>query len=477
MKKKTRQEIIDLFKKRFSEEVVSEEMLPPSGSYREYIRLISAHFNAIGTWNEDEKENRAFIEFSQHFKAEGIKVPEIYDHNLALGIYLQEDLGDVTLFQLLSEVRQTEGFSRKIVELYLKVIRELPKIQILAGKDINYDFCYPRKYFDRQSMMWDLNYFKYYFLKLAKIPFNEQLLEDDFASFTDYLLKAESSFFMFRDFQSRNIMIRDDEPWFIDYQGGRQGPLQYDLASLLFDGKADIPQDIREELLEVYLNELDKIHPVDREEFMQYFYGFVLIRIMQAMGAYGFRGFYEKKQHFLKSIPFALKNLNIVLSKIDFPVAMAELIRVLRSLQKSEYLQKIAIKETRLTVLITSFSFKKGIPNDPSGNGGGFVFDCRALSNPGKYNEYKSVNGKDESVIKFFEENGEIENFLNPIFTLVDQSVEKYLEWSFTHLMVSFGCTGGQHRSVYSAERMASHIRNKYPVQVVILHREQENLK
>ena len=270
-------------------------------------------------------------------------------------------------------------------------------------------------------------------------------------------------------------MIQENEPWFIDYQGGRQGPLQYDLASLLFDGKADIPQQIREKLLEVYLDELDKIHIVDREEFMQYFYGFVLIRIMQAMGAYGFRGFYEKKEHFLKSIPYALENLNIVLTEAGFPVAMPELIKVLRSLQKSEYLHKIASKETGLTVLITSFSYKKGIPNDPSGNGGGFVFDCRALNNPGKLDEYKTVNGKDESVIKFFEDNGETENFLNPIFMIVDRSVEKYLEWSFTHLMVSFGCTGGQHRSVYSAERLAAHLQNKYPVKVVIQHREQEN--
>jgi len=475
LKKKTRQDIIDLFRNRFYEEVVEEEILPPSGSYREYFRLKSFHYKAIGTWNEDEKENRAFIEFSKHFKACGINVPEIYDYDLTKGIYLQEDLGDLTLFQLSIDIRQLEGFSQKIIDVYRKVIRELPKIQIIAGKDINYDYCYPRKYFDRQSMMWDLNYFKYYFLKLAKISFNEQLLEDDFVTFTDYLLKAESGFFMFRDFQSRNIMIRDGEPWFIDYQGGRQGPLQYDLASLLFDGKADIPQGIREELLTVYFDELEKIHPVDRKAFMQYFYGFVLIRIMQAMGAYGFRGFYEKKEHFLKSIPFALENLNIVLDKAEFPISMPELIKVLRSLQKSEYLHKIALKETKLTILITSFSFKQGIPNDPSGNGGGFVFDCRALNNPGKYVEYKTVNGKDESVIKFFEENGEMEKFLIPIFNLIDQSVEKYLEWKFTHLMVSFGCTGGQHRSVYSAERMASHLREKYPVTVVIQHREQDN--
>jgi aminoglycoside/choline kinase family phosphotransferase len=438
--------------------------------------LKSQHYQAIGTWNEDEKENRAFIEFSKHFKDEEINVPEIYDHDFTKGIYLQEDLGDMTLFQFLTETRAMEGFSRKIIELYRKVVRELPKIQIIAGKNINYDFCYPRKYFDRQSMMWDLNYFKYYFLKLAKIPFNEQSLEDDFETFTDYLLNADSSFFMFRDFQSRNIMIREGEPWFIDYQGGRQGPLQYDLASLLFDGKADIPQQVREELAEAYLDELNKVQLFDRKKFMEYYYGFVLIRIMQAMGAYGFRGFYEKKEHFLKSIPYALDNLDIVLNKAEFPIEMPELIRVLRSLPRSEQLQKITSKETKLTILVTSFSYKNGIPNDPSGNGGGFVFDCRALNNPGKYEEYKAVNGKDDSVIKFFEKDGETEDFLNPIFFIVDRSVEKYLEWKFTHLVVSFGCTGGQHRSVYSAERMASHLKAKYPVDVILHHTELEKL-
>ncbi len=476
MNKKNHREIIDLYRKRFSEEVVQDEILSPSGSYREYIRLKSYHYQAVGTWNEDEKENRAFIEFSGKLRQAGISVPEIYNHELSKGIYLQEDLGDLTLFQFLSDTRTTEGFSQKIVGFYRKVVRELPKIQIIAGKNINYDFCYPRKYFDRQSMMWDLNYFKYYFLKLAKVPFNEQLLEDDFETFTDHLLNTDSSFFMFRDFQSRNIMIKDGEPWFIDYQGGRQGPLQYDLASLLFDGKADIPQDVREELIEVYLDELNKIQKVDSKTFMKHFYGFVLIRIMQAMGAYGFRGFYEKKEHFLKSIPFALENLKIVLNKAEFPKEMPELIRVLKSLPLSEHLQKIAPQETNLTVLITSFSYKKGIPADSSGNGGGFVFDCRALNNPGKYEEYKSLNGKDKAVIDFIEKDGEAEIFLNHVFVLVDRSVEKYTERNFTHLMVSFGCTGGQHRSVYSAERMASHLRAKYLINVVLHHNELQNL-
>ena len=475
MKKKTQQDIIDLYKKRFMEDGVTVEALPPSGSYREYMRLTSPHFKAIGTWNEDEKENTAFIEFSKHFRNKGIKVPEIYDYRPSDCIYLQEDLGNETLYSYLSEVREFEGFSDKIIRIYRKVVQELPKIQIVASKDLDYDFCYPRKAFDRQSMMWDLNYFKYYFLKLAKIPFNEQLLEDDFTTFIDYLLKAESNFFMFRDFQSRNVMLVEGEPWFIDYQGGRQGALQYDLASLLYDSKADIPQNVREGLMEDYLNELEKIHPVDRTEFRQYFYGYVLIRMMQAMGAYGFRGFYEKKEHFLKSIPFALDNLEIVLRKVDLPVELGELIKVLKSLSASEILKKVASKQTELTIAITSFSYKKGYPTDLSGNGGGFVFDCRSVRNPGRYDQYKSLTGKDDAVIQFFEEDTEMEDFLKPVFSIVERSVEKYIERGFTHLSVGFGCTGGQHRSVYSAERMGTYLRNKYPVRVVINHREQDN--
>jgi len=474
LKKQIQQELIDFYRKRFKDDGVTLEVLPPSGSYREYIRLTSAHFSAIGTWNEDVKENNAFIEFSTHFRKMGIKVPEIYDYNPRECFYLQEDLGNETLFSYLSFIRQTEGFSEKIIRIYRKVICELPKIQVIAGKDLNYDLCYPRKAFDGQSMMWDLNYFKYYFLKLAKIPFNEQLLEDDYSAFTGYLLQAENNFFMFRDFQSRNIMLREGEPWFIDYQGGRQGALQYDLASLLYDSKADIPELVREGLIDDYLNELEKIHPVNRIEFRQYFFGYVLIRMMQSMGAYGFRGFYEKKEHFLKSIPFALNNLQIVLQKIDLPVELPELIRVLNSLPDSEILKTIAPSRELLTVDITSFSYKKGYPADLSGNGGGFVFDCRSVHNPGKYDQYKSLNGKDNAVISFFEEDSDMEEFLKPIFLMVGRTVEKYNQRGFTHLSVSFGCTGGQHRSVYAAERTATFLKNKYPVKVVIQHREQD---
>jgi len=476
LKKTTQQHIIGLFEKTFGEKVTDIEVLPPSGSYREYCRLVSDKRNVIGAWNEDDKENRAFIEFSKALRTNGINAPEIYSEETEKHIYLQQDLGNTTLFQFLSDVREKDGFSEEIVDVYRKVVSQLPKVQIEAGKNIDYSYCYPRDAFDRQSMMWDLNYFKYYFLKLAKISFDEQSLEDDFQRFTDYLLEVERDFFLYRDFQSRNVMLMDGEPWFIDYQGGRKGALQYDLASLLYDSKADIPQPVRDELLEAYLDELEKYHPVNRKDFREYFYGYVLIRMMQSMGAYGFRGFYEKKEHFLKSIPYALENLVIVLDKFSFPIELPELEKVLRSLPESETLKKIASKQDEMTVRITSFSYKKGVPQDPSGNGGGYIFDCRAVHNPGRYDQYKTLTGKDPEVISFFEEESEMEDFLRPVFNLVDQSVEKYIERKFNHLMVSFGCTGGQHRSVYAAERLTEHLKNKYPVRVVTFHREQEAL-
>jgi len=445
-----------------------------SGSYREYIRLTSENYVAIGTWNEDVKENNAFVEFSRHFKIKGINVPEIFVYEADQCIYLQEDLGTTTLYRFITEVREKEGFCDKIVEVYKKIVQELPKLQVIAGQDLNYDFCYPRKAFDRQSMMWDLNYFKYYFLKLAKISFNEQLLEDDFISFTDYLLQAENQFFMFRDFQSRNIMLVDQEPWFIDYQGGRQGALQYDLASLLYDAKADIPEVVREQLIDHYLNELEKIHPVNREDFRQFFYGYVLIRIMQAMGAYGFRGFYEKKEHFLKSIPYALKNLTIILSKVQLPIELNEIFKVLASLPETRMLKDIAPTPIDLTVEVTSFSYKNGYPVDNSGNGGGFVFDCRSIHNPGRYEQYKLLTGKDQAVVEFFQAESDMSEFLEPIYATVERTVQKYIERGFTHLSVSFGCTGGQHRSVYAAERISEFLQTKFPIQVVVHHREQD---
>ncbi len=401
-------------------------------------------------------------------------VPEVYAVSSDTKKYLLEDLGDVTLFDFLSQTREANAFPETLISAYENVLRELPKMQVLAGKDLDYSVCYPRPAFDKQSMMWDLNYFKYYFLKLAQVPFDEQALEDDFQAFSDYLLSAASDFFLYRDFQSRNVMLKNGQVYFIDYQGGRRGALQYDLASLLYDGKADIPQDVRVRLFHFYFEELKKYLPVDENEFTAYFRGFVLIRIMQAMGAYGFRGFYEKKEHFLKSIPFALKNLEFLLADLKLPVQLPELVKVLGQLVHSPVLREIGQEKKNLTVRITSFSYKKGIPEDPSGNGGGFVFDCRALNNPGRYPEYQNLTGKDTEVIRFIENSGDTEVFLNAAKTLVSQSVKTYIERGFTHLTVSFGCTGGQHRSVYSAEKMAVFLRNNFPVNVVVFHREQQ---
>ncbi len=469
-----KEEVIGLYENHFGEEMTAFELLPGSGSYREYCRMKSKNHQAIGAYNADVKENRAFISFSHHFFTQGMPVPEIYAVNADETCYLQEDLGDLTLFDYLSKTREREGFSPKIVQVYKRVLQELPRLQIFAGQGIDYSACYPRAAFDEQSMMWDLNYFKYYFLKLAKIPFDEQLLEDDFKTFTQYLLQAENNYFLYRDFQSRNIMLRDNKVAFIDYQGGRKGPLQYDLASLLYDAKADIPQDIRNQLLDFYLDELEKYQAVDRDRFKAFYSAYVLIRIMQAMGAYGFRGFYEKKEHFLKSIPFALDNLDYLLANHSIPVPLKELFKVLKAVSESDYLREIGQQKQELTVRVCSFSYKKGLPEDPSGNGGGYVFDCRAIHNPGRYDEYKQLTGRDQEVIDFLESRSEIADFLKHVYALVDQSVGVYQKRGFTNLSVSFGCTGGQHRSVYAAEQMARHLENNFKLKVVLTHREQD---
>ena len=320
-------------------------------------------------------------------------------------------------------------------------------------------------------MLWDLHYFKYYFLKLAQIPFDEQLLEDDFNAFADYLQQAESDYFLYRDFQSRNIMVTENGPAFIDYQGGRRGALQYDLASLLYDAKADLPHEVREELLDFYISKLKEKTNIDEHAFRDFFTGYVLIRIMQAMGAYGFRGFYEKKEHFLKSIPYAIENLKYILNNFSLPVKLPALMEALEQVTLSEKLQQIS-NSTQLTISINSFSFRRGIPVDSSGHGGGFVFDCRCIHNPGRYDEYKSKTGLSPEVIAFFEKEDEMGAYLESVFTLADQSVQKYLKRGFKNLMFNFGCTGGQHRSVYCAENLALYLRKNYPVKVELKHME-----
>jgi hypothetical protein len=365
------------------------------------------------------------------------------------------------------------------VAAYRKVVAMLPRFQVEAGRDLNYKVCYPRGSFDRQSIAWDLNYFKYYFLRLAGIPFNEQALERDFSRLTKFLLSTHRDYFLYRDFQSRNIMLRNGEPFFLDYQGGRKGALQYDIASLLYDAKADLPPELRQQLLDHYLDSLATFIDLNRREFMEYYYAYVYVRIMQALGAYGFRGFYERKEHFLQSVPYALRNLRWLLHNVELPIALPSLMESFKSMVASAKLQGLtrdAAKPEMLTVRIFSFSFHKGLPQDDSGNGGGFVFDGRSLPNPGREERFKPLTGKDAPVIEYLEQQESVHRFLDNAKSLVDASVSTYQSRGFKHLMVSFGCTGGQHRSVYLAEQLAKHLREKNGLKVVVRHREQEQL-
>lgn len=473
MKDKVTSELFDLYSSWSESETSQIELLPQSGSNRQYYRIGEGDLTAIGVYNPDKRENNAFITLSRHFKKIGLNVPEVYKENIDNDVYLLQDLGNTTLFSFITSKRGDHYFPDEITALYKKVLKQLPKFQVLGNNDLDYSICYPRHAFDKQSMLWDLSYFKYYFLKLAGIPFDEQLLEDDFNVFTDYLLSADCNYFMYRDFQSRNIMIYQDELYFIDYQGGRKGALQYDLASLLFDSKAEIPNNIRLGLLGFYMDELSNYIDVNRKSFTEYFYSYVVIRIMQALGAYGFRGFYEKKEHFLQSIPYALDNLKYLLGKVQLPFNAPTLLGLLKELTKSDKLYDLG--GVNLKVTINSFSYKKGIPTDTSGNGGGFVFDCRALPNPGRLPEYSEFNGKDQKVIEFLEDKDDVSEFLGFVFFLIDKSADNYIERNFRNLMVNFGCTGGQHRSVYCAEQLAKHIREKYDLVVEVNHKELDN--
>ena len=446
------------------------------GSGRKIIRFSAKGVSAIGILYGVREENVAFLEFSRHFRKHGLPVPEIYAEDLNHGAYLEQDLGDLSLFELLSKNRRGEEIAPQVVEAYRSAIATLPKFQIEAGRDLNYKVCYPRGSFDRQSIAWDLNYFKYYFLRLAGIPFSEQALEDDFSRLTKFLLSAGRDYFLYRDFQSRNIMMCGGQPYFLDYQGGRKGALQYDVASLLYDAKADLPPELRQQLLNHYLDALHGFLDLKREVFMQHYYAYVYIRIMQALGAYGFRGFYERKVHFLQSVPYALKNLRWLLHNVTLPVALPTLMEAFHSMLASEKLQGLASDADNLVVRIFSFSFHRGLPKDESGNGGGFVFDGRSLPNPGREEQFKVLTGKEAPVIDYLNQQESVHQFLASVMTLIDASVNSYQQRGFKNLMVSFGCTGGQHRSVYLAEQVAKRLRGRNGVGVVVVHRELERM-
>ncbi len=444
------------------------------GSGRAILRVAGPAGTAIGIVYPVREENLAFLEFSRHFRRHGLPVPAIYAEDLANNAYLEEDFGDTTLFEFLTAHRNGDAIAAPAIEAYRNVVSILPRFQIEAGRDLNYKVCYPRSSFDRQSIAWDLNYFKYYFLRLAGVSFNEQALENDFTRLTKFLLAAPHDYFLYRDFQSRNVMLRDGQPFFLDYQGGRKGALQYDIASLLYDGKADLPPELRQELLDYYLDCLSAFIPVDRGAFMEHYYAYVYVRIMQALGAYGFRGFYERKAHFLQSVPYALKNLRWLSHNVKLPVALPALMEAFQGMLASEKLQQLAPDASGLTVRIFSFSFHHQMPTDESGNGGGFIFDARSLPNPGREERFKQLTGVDTAVIDYLNQQESVHQYIANTQSLVDSAVAEYQRRGFRNLMVSFGCTGGQHRSVFLAEQLARHLRSIRGVEVVMRHIELE---
>ena len=451
--------------------------LTASGSNRRYYRIFSEdrEVSLIGVQGTSRDENHAFLTMDEHFLSKGLNVPRVLavsDDEMA---YVQEDLGDTLLFDYIAEGRKTGVFCEPEKAMLRKTIRALARFQVVGAEDLNFSVCYPQPEFNLRSIRWDLNYFKYCFLKATGLEFQEDRLENEFERLAYILLQQKKmNAFMYRDFQSRNVMVvnRGDElvPFFIDFQGGRRGPVYYDVASFLWQAKANYHDELRHELIEEYLDELSKYMDVDKQEFYNTLRHFVLFRTMQVLGAYGFRGYFEKKPHFLQSIPFAIENLRRLLKDAadDYPY----LIEVLHEMTEMKQFKEVGVRKP-LVVKVYSFSYKKGIPADESGNGGGFVFDCRAVNNPGKYERYTYFTGLDEPVIKFLEQDGEILPFLDSAYKLVDASVKRYIDRGFRNLMVSFGCTGGQHRSVYAAEKMAEHLNQKFSVEVRLIHREQ----
>ena len=448
--------------------------LPMSGSNRRYFRMEGVR-SAIGVSGVSIEENEAFVYLARRFREKGLPVPEVYAVSADHRLYLQEDLGDTLLFDAIRNGRESGVFSEKERNLLRETIALLPDFQFRGTEGLDFARCYPQAEFNRRTVLWDLNYFKYCFLKASGVDFQEDRLEDDFQRMCDILLEDAADTFLYRDFQSRNVMIRDGRPWFIDFQGGRKGPIYYDVASFLWQAKARYPDALREELLSLYIQALRRYIPMDERRFRKRLRHFVLFRTLQVLGAYGFRGHFERKPHFLQSVPFAIENARKLLEE-GFP-EYPHLREVLRELAEREQAGKASAGRGtgrgKLTVEIISFAYPKGIPADTSGNGGGFVFDCRAIHNPGRYERYRSLTGLDEPVIRFLEEDGEITAFLGHVRPIVEASVKRYVERGFTRLMVCFGCTGGQHRSVYAAQWLAEHLRGKYGIEIHLIHREQ----
>ncbi len=485
------EKLAQLYEEKFGTAPANVAPLAGAGSNRRYFRL-SGYMHkgggetVIGTIGTDRDENLAFIELSHHFASKGLPVPGV----LAVGndglAYLPEDLGGESLYDAIAHGRQSGGFTIDEQELLAKTIKMLPHVQFTGSEGLDFSVCYPQEAMDAKMVSRDLNYFNYDFLKPSGLEFSESRLDDEFDKLSEILMRraSEASAFMVRDFQSRNVMLVENAPFLIDFQGGRRGPEEYDVASFLWQARANIPENLRDVLIEEYINEARMVsQDFNENKFRKYLPFFVLFRMLQTLGAYGFRGWIEGKPHFIKSIPTALTNLREHLHSTVFCEKFPYLNEIINRLPE---LPKV-VETTRLssicsydglTVIVGSFSYKRGMPVDLSGNGGGFIFDCRAIHNPGRYDPYKHLTGRDEPVRRFLEEEGRIDGFISHAKALSDASVETYLRRGFNSLCVYFGCTGGQHRSVYSAEALAAHIAKSYPqVRVVLYHREQDILE
>lgn len=455
------------------------EKLPQSGSDRMYCRLYVQQQTFIATYSLNINENKTFINFTKHFAQKHLPVPQVYCVNEDQTIYIQQDLGTTSLLNVLEQ----QGHTNAVFELFKKSLHHLAAIQINGSNGLNYEWCLTAKEFGKQAILSDLLYFKYYFLDTLRLPYDKQAMLNDFDALSTYLAFTQHKYFMFRDFQSRNIMVQHNDVFFIDYQGGMKGALQYDVASLLWQAKAELSEKWKDELLSYYMQEVEQLlgKPLDRITFESQYNGYVLIRLLQVLGAYGFRGLFERKAHFLASIPLALHNLKFFIENKRIGIVTPEFDRVLNLMISNQIIQQFtppqANDTTPLVIEINSFSYKNGLPKDDSENGGGFVFDMRGILNPGRFDAYKTLNGNDKPVQDFLEQRTKMNVFLNSVWDLIDINIENYLERGFSNLQINFGCTGGQHRSVYAAEQTARHLRNKYKVKVQLVHTNKANWK
>ena len=460
----------DLFESYTGQKVTETEEINSSGSNRRYFRLKGGNISVIGVVGTNVEENNAFVKLARHFIEKGIRVPKVLKVSEDGMRYIQEDLGDDQLYKLVSHGRESGEYSSYESMLLCRTMETLPKIQFKGAQGLDWSVCYPDPAFNGRMVMFDLNYFKYCFLKATGLEFNETRLQDDLEKLKDDLLKDEGhEAFMYRDFQARNVMVKDGEPYFIDFQGGRRGPIYYDVASFVWQARSRYPENLRKEMVQTYLTALKGYTEVDEAVFYERLRLFVLFRTLQVLGAYGFRGYFEKKPHFLASVPYALSNLRKLLQKpfVEYPY----LNEILTTLATMPQFNNIA-EDKRLEVKIFSFAYKKGIPVDTTGNGGGYVFDCRAINNPGKYEHYRQFTGLDQEVIKFLEDDGGVTKFLDHVYYMVASHVKRFMERKFTHMQVCFGCTGGQHRSVYCAEHLARHLSDSFDIKVTLCHRE-----